>query len=141
MIRCFNCQRKVEASARVCRFCGRNPWDAEHTDDMAVNNGILYKYNGADTEVDIPEGVTVIEESAFESTLVTGIVFPEGVRVIKRYAFCACKRLLFVSLPSSLERIEEGAFVECPRLRMLHIPSECEVDNGAIDTGTEIVRY
>lgn len=40
------------------------------------------------------------------------VTIPEGVKVIKEFAFDGCKAVTGISLPNSLEEIEEGAFYQ-----------------------------
>ena len=42
------------------------------------------------------------------------IDFPEGLSVIRSYAFDGCGKLNHVVFPSSLTLIEDGAFSGCP---------------------------
>ena len=58
----------------------------------------------------IPNTVTTIGGGAFEGTTLKSIVIPEGVTLIDNSAFSDCKSLETVSLPNSLERIYPLAF-------------------------------
>lgn len=52
------------------------------------------------------------------------VIIPEGVEVIEHSAFKACKKLLRVHLPESLKVIEEQAFYECTSLQEINMPSQ-----------------
>ena len=58
----------------------------------------------------IPNTVTTIGGGAFKGTTLKSIVIPEGVTLIEDEAFDGCKSLETVSLPNSLERICYDAF-------------------------------
>ena len=63
-------------------------------------------------EIIIPEGVTDIESRAFDyCPMITSIVFPSTLKVIKEYAFRSCSRLGGnVSFPEGLIAIQAYAF-------------------------------
>lgn len=64
-------------------------------------------------------------------------LIPEGVQVIRDYAFKSLKdpgRVLGMYLPDSLLRIGEGAFVKCYHIPDLYIPKNVEyIDEGFAD--------
>ena len=103
---------------------------------FAVNdftvNGIGYAKLGGDSvevgenrdvhgDVVIPATVTngaktyrvvAIGGSAFSQTDITSVVIPEGVKIIKNYAFRFCRSITSFSLPNSLTNIGDAAFEE-----------------------------
>lgn len=117
--------------------------------NMIIEKGILKKYEGWDSEVIVPEGVTgigaeafqfsyqletiilpeslrVIDERAFEScSALKKAVLPEGLERIGGWAFAYCCHLQTISIPSTLKKIGEGAFWECKQLEQLAIPASC----------------
>lgn len=94
-------------------------------DDFAIQDGVLLSYLGQGGDVEIPQGVTAIGDSAFQNcTTLTGVVIPEGVVEIGDYAFDGCTALTTMNLPESLERIGAYAFSECAALAIdLMIPN------------------
>ena len=89
------------------------PWQ-NAKGDFSIINGILLEYQGEDTNVIIPEGVTSIGGSAFERcTSLESVTIPEGVRSIGDGAFYECSSLTSVTIPESMTRIEGGAFYGC----------------------------
>ena len=56
----------------------------------------------------------------FNDKEITNLVIPEGVGVIKRYAFERCKGIVSVKLPSSLTEIEYYAFLYCDNLSEIY---------------------
>ena len=77
---------------------------------------------GCSTSV-IPEGVTVIANSAFAGQEgITSIVIPEGVTAIGEEAFSACTNLVSVTLPSTMRELHANAFVNCHKLEEINLP-------------------
>ena len=71
----------------------------------------------------IPEGISMIEESAFEGCVgQTSIVMPEGVKEIGRDAFSGCTGLTNIVIPDSVTEINGGAFFGCTSLTSIVIP-------------------
>ena len=76
-------------------------------------DGILFKGDvliccpeGKEGDVTIPEGVTRIEDRAFDGCKnLTSVTIPEGVTSIGEYAFSDCDRLDQVDLPRSIREI------------------------------------
>ena len=73
----------------------------------------------------IPEGITAIEDHAFDGFLRGGshsIVIPEGVTSIGVGAFANCSRLTSITLPESMTSIENSAFHDCRNLTSITLP-------------------
>ena len=71
-------------------------------------------FAGADS-LTLPQGVTAVEESAFEDcATITEVILPEGTAEIGKAAFRGCTALSRVSVPASLQSIGEDAFESCP---------------------------
>lgn len=91
--------------------------------DFVIENGVLKKYNGAASNVIIPEGVTAIAEEAFNnSQTIKSVTIPDQVTEIGSRAFSHCLNLVSVKLPSNLTAIPYGLFMECENLRDIVIP-------------------
>lgn len=122
--------------------------------DMQITNGVLVKYVGDETHVNIPEGVTQINIKAFSESKVetvtlpdgvfyigvraffnsnlTEISFPESLTIIDDYAFEGNKNLVKVDFNSNLQTIGQSAFVNCDNLSELTIPKS--VTNISLDS-------
>lgn len=57
---------------------------------------------------------------------ITGLVIPEGVEIIGKYAFPERKYLTSVTLPSTLKAIGRNAFYECWELAVCNLPEGLE---------------
>ena len=89
-------------------------------------NGVtvkLIKYNGNDKTVVIPDGVTIIGDSAFDSNeTVLSVTIPDSVKKIERNAFVSCISLNDLTIPESVIEIYGGAFAGCISLKRIEIP-------------------
>jgi hypothetical protein len=83
----------------------------EEADEFNVINNTLIKYNGKDSKIVIPEGITQIYESAFSGNEhITSVIIPEGVTHIGSNAFFNCKKLEDIVIPQSVIHIGGSAF-------------------------------
>lgn len=95
--------------------------------DFEIVNGVLKSYNGEDSVVIIPDGVTTIGNTAFDSMHhIKKIVVPNSVKVIEYNAFNACTGLEEIVLPEGIKTIERSAFFMCESLKEVVIPKSCE---------------
>ena len=93
----------------------------------------LKKYAGDAASVTIPDGVTIVGDSAFnENTSLTAVVLPDSVVTIGANAFQSCTGLTKAELSSKLEKIANYAFDYCKALKEIQIPETVtEIDIGA----------
>ena len=115
--------------------------------DFEIDGTVLVSYQGNEDNITIPEGVTIIGESAFfmcidliSVIIPSGVTFigkmafegcsnlasvsiPEGVTFIGSYAFNYCSSLTSITLPSSVSSIGDGTFFACSSLTSVTIPS------------------
>ncbi|MCI9082639.1 MAG: leucine-rich repeat domain-containing protein, partial [Lachnospiraceae bacterium] len=83
-------------------------------DGFVIEDGVLTKYTGTDTEVVVPDGVTSIARFAFHGcSSLTDITLPSSVTIIGDYAFDGCSSLTDITLPSSVTIIGDYAFDGC----------------------------
>ena len=83
----------------------------------------LKKYAGDAASVTIPDGVTIVGDSAFnENTSLTAVVLPDSVVTIGTNAFRSCTGLTKAELSSKLEKIANYAFDYCKALKEIQIP-------------------
>jgi len=83
--------------------------------------------------LEIPEGITTIEEWAFfKCAKLESITFPESLKIIKKRAFANCSELQYADLPDSIEIIGDYAFANCRKLSFTRIPSKATyIGDGA----------
>lgn len=89
------------------------------------NARALVKYPVAkkDKTYTVPEGTEAIQENAFESVGLTGIIIPDSVRVIGQNAFLFCKKLKEVVLPEGLAELGNHPFQWCSSLVRADLPA------------------
>lgn len=69
------------------------------------------------TSINIPDGVTEIEEDAFNGCYsLTSITIPDSVTSIGRHAFVGCRQLTSINIPDSVTEIGDEAFFDCDSL-------------------------
>lgn len=92
---------------------------------------IQYPSARMQTSYTIPQSVTTIGESAFNSAKnITEVMIPEGVLSIEKDAFQNCSSLKTISLPKTVLKIGYGAFPEIENITILN--EVCEIDASAI---------
>ncbi len=81
------------------------------------------KYRLLRQNIDIPDGVTKIDNFCFDGfgSLRT-VRLPNSLLQIGEYAFSNCKNLREVKLPDSLKIISQGAFSQCVKLGSIRLP-------------------
>ena len=89
-------------------------------------------YNCASlTEIEVPEGVTIIPENAFRCmSSLRLITLPSTLKTIGINAFREAVNLKEITLPEGLQSIQESAFHQCTSLSVVKFPSTL-VDLGS----------
>lgn len=147
--RCTNCGGDLQVDntkdAWICNHCG-SPFIVEkainnyntvnynqiqanvvnvyggNSADFVIRGGVLEKYNGASTHVEIPNTVTHIGQAFKSCSGLVSVKIPDSVKVIGDEAFCGCISLTSVTLSNSVTRIGYGAFSRCSSLSSITIP-------------------
>lgn len=79
------------------------------------------------TSIEIPEGIEVIGEKAFQHcSILMKVTIPESVKFIRGGAFLGCKLLYSINLPLQLKEIEDCVFSQCEHLESIDIPCGVE---------------
>ena len=146
---CTQCGASIEVDKRkeaaVCSHCGSafivqkainnytsqihaqvvhktvNVYGAD-TEEFVVRGGTLEKYNGASTEVIIPDGVKKIGDECFMNLHITSVIIPHGVTHIGNKAFWNCDSIKIIALPESVVSIGDYAFANCDNLEEINLP-------------------
>ncbi len=85
--------------------------------DFTIDGNTLVAYTGRDTEVIVPDGVTVIGPRSFQMAKhVKKVILPAGVVTIDEYAFYQCTGLEEIVFSESLTSIGASAFEGCTGL-------------------------
>lgn len=88
-----------------------------------IKNGLLLKYTGQDSYVEIPDGVAVIADFAFaENNYIRSVVMQDSVTEIGRGAFAKCESLTNIKLSDSLTEIAPLTFSHCRALTDVVLP-------------------
>ena len=83
--------------------------------DFEIEDGVLLRYSGRDTDVVVPDGVTVIGASAFEgNTTVKSVTLPASVYSVSDRAFYGCSALGRVNGGTSVSGVGVFAFRGTP---------------------------
>lgn len=91
--------------------------------------------------VRIPDGVSEIENGAFEEDESVGIILiPDTVTRIGSTAFHCCSNLSDVVIPESVNEIGGDAFWECPKIGNVYIPKSVTKIGGTITTSAETIK-
>lgn len=135
---------RIEENATVtsigsCAFMGCTNLASVHISDIAAwckitfdgskSNPLsyahhLYKDGNEITNLEIPEGVTVISESAFSGCeRLTSVTIPEGVTSIGESAFTGCSALTTVTLPEGVKKMPY-AFFNCTGITTINVPAK-----------------
>jgi hypothetical protein len=81
-----------------------------------------FQYCGSLTSgIEIPEGVTSIEEWTFSNTGLTSITLPASLTTIVRNSFSSCISLTSIIIPASVTEIGDSAFFACRNLASVTI--------------------
>lgn len=96
-------------------------WYHESDAEFLQIGDMLYAYRGTAAAVTVPEGVRVINDSAFESNeTLASVTLSDSVEEIRRAAFWRCENLQAASL-GNVQTIGDSAFYGCKSLRDLRL--------------------
>lgn len=97
-------------------------WMNGSKEDFITLGKMLIAYRGKENEIEVPLGVRVINDSAFEmNESVTVVRLPDSVEEIRRAAFYRCPSLQVAEFGDGLKTIGERAFWGCNTLGYLRL--------------------
>jgi hypothetical protein len=100
---------------------------------FAYVKNLQYAYN-------LPEGLTSIGESAFRSSGLVSVNFPESLKEIAPYTFADCKSLEWVTI-DGIEKISYRAFYNCTAMTTFEVAESVKVVEGyAFDGCTQLTK-
>ena len=94
---------------------------------MVIKKNELREYNGNETEVVVPDGVTSIGGRAFSyASSIKRITLPESIKVIDFAAFSHCEGLETINIPEGTKFKDGQQFDGCSSLREIYLPDGVE---------------
>ena len=111
--------------------------------DFVIEDGVLTAYNGNDSHVVIPEGVTKIGDEVFKNNeSIQAVVFPTTLREIGNYSFADSGLTGDVYFPNNLESIGSFSFARL-NLDIVSIPPSLAYSSeyAFISTSIDLVKF
>lgn len=103
---------------------GGTPFGINGNGYLCINNAIV-------TDLEIPETVIEIKDSAFHGCgSIEALTLPSTLQTIKSYAFSRCRNLTDVQLNDGLTTLGSYAFHNCQTLPKIEIPSSMTTINS-----------
>jgi len=136
--KCTQCGACLEVDkakdAAVCTHCGSafvvekaiinyNFGVGNQQEDYVIRAGTLEKYNGAATDIVVPDGVVAIGDECFVNSQITSVILPRNLKSIGKEAFRRCNNLTSIDLHEGLLSIGDYAFADCSNLINVYIPN------------------
>lgn len=151
----YNCSSLINISFgrndySQIEFVGENaftgtPWRVSQEEFVLVGT-VLVRYEGTATDVEIPNGITVIDKGAFAHKAIETIRLPNNLKTIAEKAFYDCNRLVSIVIPSQVTSIGKDAFRDNVSLKSLTFLGNNikEIGEGAFygctSLGTDITK-
>lgn len=107
--------------------------------DFIIDNGILKKYLGISSYVEVPEGVTMFDVGAFENSPIREVICPSTLKRIEKHCFMN-SALNRVVLNYGLIVIDDYAFTNCDMLTDVKFPISLKVIGSRAFSNTRISR-
>jgi len=100
----------------------------------------IKSYIGSKNEVRIPptiQGIRVLDigKHAFISRIITSVIIPDGITMIRDSAFIYCTKLTSINIPNSVNGIAQSAFKGCSSLTAINVSAGSKnymSDNGVL---------
>lgn len=96
-----------------------------------------YPAGKSKTTYSIPDGVVIVDNSAFFGAQIKGIDIPESVVIIEHEAFSG-SHLATVSVPDTVAITGDGIFGECTYLESASLPDNIALGNGTFHDCTNL---
>lgn len=92
------------------------PEKYDNINGFILRGSKLVKYHGTDIEIVIPEGITEIDNFAFDKSKASTIILPSSIVKIGSYAFSNCKKIKKIDIPDSVTIVGDNVFSNCTKL-------------------------
>ncbi len=131
---------KDELECPVCQT--KTCYESEKLEEVTVLGGIIEDmvfYGFAAEKIVLGEGITFIEEYAFNNCQAKEIVFDENIKLDKldRRTFTGCDNLTTLTIPGGIKNID-AAFTYCENLKKVTILDGVEELNGTFERCTSL---
>lgn len=107
--------------------------------DFHIENGVLKRYTGMSAKVEIPEGVTILDEGAFENSPVREVICPSTLKRIEKYCFMN-SAIHKIVLNYGLIVAGDYVFANCEMLTDVKFPITLKVIGARAFSNTRISR-
>ena len=102
-------------------FAGTKWFDGSKEEFLTLGK-MLVAYRGTDNEIEVPDGIRVINDCAFkQNNSVTVVRLPESVEEIRSDAFFGCPSLQVAECGDGLKSIGDRAFRDCGTLGYMRL--------------------
>jgi hypothetical protein len=139
-------------------------WENSLTDEFVIlGDSLLFKYNGADSNVTIPDNIKhigpaffnnqnianvtigdnvyTLGSGAFLFSSVSSVSIGENIVLIDTYAFQGCQNLRDINIPNSVKTISHFAFYGCSSLTHIKLGTGVEsIYTSAFESSSQL-RY
>lgn len=109
-IYCPGCNAVVNTQDTFCANCGKSLKTPQQS--FLIEDGVLKKFYGRETQVVVPDGVKIIGENAFRGcNNMKTITIPNSVKKISDHAFHGCDcldKFFFIGTKKQAEKIDYG---------------------------------
>lgn len=87
---------------------------------LEMANGVVIKYHGRTKDINLPNGIKIIGERAFERSTIEKVILPRTVQKIDYLAFHGCESLKSINL-SYVDTLGVGCFSYCTSLSSVQL--------------------
>lgn len=102
---------------------------------------LIYFFQNGLNFLEIPYGVEIIGENAFEDSCISEVILPTSLKEIKDCAFVRCKELQEIHIPQSVKEIGAACFAGCTSLESIQLPDALSVINVQLFDGCESLSH
>lgn len=94
--------------------------------EFRIHGQKLERYEGKETIVFVPDGITSIADYAFCGLKVSNVFLPDSLTEIGSAAFADCEELLSIKIPNGVKSVGDSAFARCKSLMRVVWPGSAQ---------------
>lgn len=102
---------------------------------------LIYFFQNGRCYLEIPHGVEIIGENAFEDSCIRKVILPTSLKEIKSCAFTGCGELIEIQIPQSVKEIGAACFCACTSLESVQLPDKLSVINAQLFDGCKKINH